>query len=228
MKYFKILILFSFLFSNCQNNDVYNCNSGVITSSDNLKIRNTLKIKYSKNDIESILKISRNKGLKEIDSVQVGILFIPAGIDSNLIFVYEKECFKNNNRDVRRRMLSLKIKDWNRSSMKLSDKFEELKVYTEELWQFKVGKNIINVHQDESIDYDEVKEILDLINSGNYILECDVEDLSPQKDIEHISNIVRENNKYNIGYSFYGRWPTLVCFKRNGKLIIRKIFVALA
>ncbi len=213
------------LVGNCQNIDEYNCNNGVITTSDNLKIKNTLKIKYSKSDIEGILKIARDRGLKEIDSVRVGIIFIPAGIDSNLIFVYEKECFKNNKRDLRRRMLSLKIKDWNKSAMKLSDKFEEIEVYTEEFWQFKVGKNIINVHQDETTDYDEVKEILNLINSGNYILECDIKDLSPEKDIEYISHIVRKNNEYRVGFRFFGRYPSIVCIRKNNKLIIKEISV---
>jgi hypothetical protein len=225
MKYLIIITLFSLSITGCKED---NCFNGSSFNDNNIRIHNTFDLKYSEEIIKDILKISRDNGLKEIDSIQIGFVMLPAGFDSTHILVYEKECITNNNKDVRRRELELRIRDLESVNRHILNQFKDIKVNVTHFWRYKIDNYIVNISQDESINYEEVEEILNLFKSHNYIVQCDTGYFSPQEEVYNIFGVWKKHSELIVQFDYCSGFYALQCLKKNNKLIVKEIIRIMA
>jgi len=224
MKKIFYIVIISILLTSCNNNEgnhhMIPHNKSIINTPEKIKIIDELDIKYSKKDIEDIIKFSEKNGIQQIDSIQIGQIMYPYALDSNLVKVFEKENIENN-KDFEQRILLFRVNSWINNKSTMHYKIDEL--WTKKMWRFVLNNDTINIFRSESLNYNEVKEIILMIKNNNYFYVCDKDDTSPSKDIRKIVSIEREEGNYEISYNFVPRNYTLICSKEGNKLTIKKI-----
>ena len=155
MKYLYF-IFFTALLTNCKSSKD-DFTDGRYLGTDSLEINNHFEVNYSPDDISNILQLAKQNNLNQVDSIDIGWVTI-AGIDTNKIFIYEKEFLKNNSHNLIRKYLACTANYWNNTDINISKQFRSISNYSNQYWKLEIDGSTIYVKHDDEDEYNEARD----------------------------------------------------------------------
>ena len=232
MKYLYFIILTALL-TNCKSSKD-DFTSGRYLGTDSLEINNHFEVNYSPNDINNILQLAKQYNLNHVDSIDIGWATI-AGIYTNRIFIYEKEFLKSNSHNLIRKYLTCTVKYWNSTDTNISKQFYSIENYNNQYWQLKIDGYAMNIKHDDEDEYNEARDIINMIKTKSYVVKCNFENIYQQEAFNEVANrtdsfkevtvLGKDGEAYHISFGDYGCFPILTCIIKNDSLIINDVHV---
>jgi len=205
---------------------------------DKFKVSNTANVRYTNLDIVNLIKFTESSGFVEIDSIEIGIQFLPGPFDTNYVTIYEKPIVSGHNKV--RRNLFLAVNYWNNndsSKIYCPQQFKMISLDTLSTWIVNTNIGTLNFLQDASVNYNEVNNIVQLICTKAYTfsltqyiegkdtaVSVSVHFTDPNSlynDLKHLTKIKRMKNNYFLNYNFYGSGEEVKCVLEGDSLIVK-------